>query len=188
MKNVCVYWFLLLNFEVNFITVHVFALSYKGKSSSYFFACCCQAVFLILPFCPLQVNFCLWDCGLFFLWIIEITRVKTQFLLHYRLRAGSELSKGAEEVCKKELIPGMQGERLQGSEPPPARVPWVTLQQLCPRQCCGVSAPYVQPGTHKKHLPTATAKGRGAVWDSISCLGIVSNETSDSSLHQNKVF
>lgn len=32
------------------------------------------------------------------------------------------------------------------------------------------------------------AKGPGAVGDSISCLGIVSNETNDSSLHQDGCF
>lgn len=47
---------------------------------------------------------------------------------------------------------------------------------------------YVQLGTCLKHLLVVSAKGLGAVGDSISCLGIVSNEISDSSLHQDKCF
>lgn len=43
-------------------------------------------------------------------------------------------------------------------------------------------------GTCVKHLLMASAKGPGAVGDSISCLGIGSNEISDSSLHQDKCF
>lgn len=57
---------------------------------------------------------------------------------------------------------------------PPPSSPWLFTQ-------------YVLLSTCVKHLLLMIAKGPGAVGDSISCLGIVSSETSDSSLHQDGV-
>lgn len=166
------YWFLLLNFEVNFITVHVFALPCEVKVHPIFLHVVVDQSFSFFHFVLLRVNFCLWDCGLFFLWIIEITRAVS-------------FARGQRRYVGRSLFLECRGRyKAQSHQPcalghPPAAVS---------PQCSEVSAPYVRTGSHKKHLPTATAKGWGAVWDSISCLGIVSNEISDSSLHQNKFF
>ena len=81
---------------------------------------------------------------------------------------------GRSQILGTQGCSGLHAISPLGLGPPPC-APWIT-------------APYVLPGTCKKHLRTTIAKGWGSVWASISCLGKVSNEINAFSLHHNNFF